>query len=94
MPIFIKLLATNIVASNFFGRSNNLETISKGFEFSSSPLSISVLESENNATSTPDIRAEQINNTNNNVKPSTAEILIADSNNKLSGSGSNYIHIS
>ena len=82
-------MATKIVASNFFGLSNNLEIISIGFEFSSKAESISVCVSENNATSAPDTNAEHNNKTNNNTTPNTieasnAKVFII----KLKGSGS------
>ena len=58
MPMFIKLLATNMVANNFLGRSNKLNMISIRLDLASNLFSISVLVSENKATSEPEIRAE------------------------------------
>ena len=90
--MFIKLLATNTVASNFFGRSNSNEIIWIRFDFSSKPFSISVLESENKATSAPEISAEHANNKNNKTKPETTETSIAIIKLlKLVGSGSKYV---
>ena len=91
IAMFIKLLATNMVANSFFGRSNSFEIISMGLDFASKPLSISVLVSENSATSAPEISAEQTKSKNNNAKPKTTEKSIAIINSfKLEGSGSNY----
>ena len=75
--MFIKLLATKIVASNFLGRSKRLAIIWMRLEFASNPFSISLLESENKATSAPEIRAEQANSKNNNTKPRTDEASTA-----------------
>ena len=70
IAIFIKLLATRIVANNFFGRSNNEEIKCMAEEFSSMPLSMLDLVKEKSATSAPEIRAEQANSiiSKNNVK--------------------------
>lgn len=87
--MLIKLLATNIVASNFFGRSNSLEIIEKAFGCSSNPVSISDLVNENMATSTPDTNAEQNNKIKSSTKPEiNAEFPEIKSNMKHEGSGS------
>lgn len=90
MPMFIKLLATNMVASNFFGRSSNFEITSKRFDLSSRPFSISVLVKEKNATSAPEIRAEHNNSTRRRIMPKNKETLSEENKiTKLEGSGSN-----
>ena len=58
--IFIKLLATRIVANNFLGRSKSLATNAIATDLFSRPSSILDLVKENNATSAPEINAEQI----------------------------------
>jgi len=58
MAMFIKLLATNMVANSFLGRSKSLDKISMGFDFCSKPSSISFAFKENKATSAPEISAE------------------------------------
>ena len=90
--MFIKLLATNIVANNFLGRSNSIAIICIRLDLASNPFSISVLVSENKATSAPEISAEQNSSKNNNTKPKTTETSIAITKLlKLVGSGSKYI---
>ena len=87
--MFIKLLATNIVASNFFGRSKSLVIIENAVGFSSNPLLKSERVNEKKATSAPEIRPEQINNTINRTMPDINEISTArNESNKLVGSGS------
>ena len=91
MAILIKLLATKIVASSFFGRSNSIEIIWIRLDFSFKPFSMSVLESENSATSAPEISAEHASSKNNNTKPKTTDTSIAVIKLlKLAGSGSKY----
>ena len=68
MAMFIKLFATKIVANNFLGRSNSLDTICVALELVNSPSSNCVGVKEKSATSTPDTNAEQPNKTNNNTK--------------------------
>ena len=63
MAIFIKLLATRIVANNFLGRSKSFAIMAKGTDLFSTPSSILDLVKENNATSAPEINAEQISRT-------------------------------
>ena len=48
--MLIKLLATNIVASNFLGRSKSVEMIENAFGCSFKPVSISDFFNENKAT--------------------------------------------
>jgi hypothetical protein len=59
MAIFIKLLATKIVANSFFGLSKSFEIIPMLFEFSKASLFKSDFVNEKIATSAPEIRAEQ-----------------------------------
>lgn len=89
MPIFIKLLATKIVANNFFGRSNSLDIILKTFGLSSKPFSISLRVNEKKATSAPEINAEHNNSAMSKIIPETNDVL-SDMENKikLAGSGS------
>ena len=71
IPILIKLLATSIVASNFLGFSSNPEI--------NFPLCISLVykssksfwSKENNATSEPEIKAEQKSNIATPKSPKT-----------------------
>ena len=58
IPIFIKLLATKMVANNFFGRRSRALIISSAFEGVFSCGSKSDLLNEKRATSAPEIRAE------------------------------------
>ena len=67
----MKLFATKIVANNFFGDFKRFEIVSVDFKSSLSNESICDLVKENNATSAPDIKAEQ-----NSIKKSN----ITDSN--------------
>ena len=64
IAIFIKLLATKIVANNFLGFDNNFLTIVKLAESSLSEdsSSKSVAVKEKKEISAPEINAEQINN--------------------------------
>ena len=55
----MKLLATRIVANNFFGLSNKTEIICIAPDLFSRPSLTLVLVNENRATSAPDIKAEQ-----------------------------------
>ena len=61
--MFIKLLATNIDANNFFGCFKSSIIISKDFDLLSFASSKSFCVSEKSATSAPDISAEQIKST-------------------------------
>ena len=66
IAIFIKLLATNIVANSFLGLSNKFFTILKlpDDSFSDGSSSKSEDVKEKNAISAPDIKAEQTNKIN------------------------------
>ena len=89
MPILIKLLATNIVASSFLGRSKSREMMLNDCGCSSRPESISDFTSEKKATSAPDIRAEQSRRITNSSMPDRKDISTDTSNEiKLGGSGS------
>ena len=95
MAMFIKLFATSMVAKSFLGLSNNFETIRNCLDSCSKPLSKSVLVKEKNATSAPEIRAEQSRRTNNSRIPIIKGRSNAKANNiKLEGSGSNFNLIS
>ena len=90
--MFIKLLATNIVASNFLGRSSKRDIILKAVGFSSKPLSKSDRVSEKNAISEPDISAEHNNSIISKIIPGIIEKpMVIKGNIKLEGSGSNVI---
>ena len=69
--MLMKLFATKIVANNFFGDFKSFEIVLVDFKLSLSNESICDLVRENNATSAPDIKAEQ-----NSIKKSN----ITDSN--------------
>ncbi len=88
--MFIKLLATSMVAKSFFGRSKRLEIILKVLGFSSKPVSISDRVKEKKATSAPEISAEQVSKTTSRIIPEIngrfTEINVII---KLEGSGSN-----
>lgn len=71
MAILIKLFATSMVANNFCGRSKRSATIFIALEPESISVLISVELNENNATSAPEISAEQTSNNNNKIKPNT-----------------------
>jgi len=69
IPMFIKLLATKIVASNFLGRCKSEFIIFRAFEEWLSSASKSAFVSEKRATSAPEIRAEQHNRIMRNNPP-------------------------
>ena len=69
--MLMKLFATKIVANNFFGDFKRSEIVLVDFKSSLPNESICDLVKENNATSAPDIKAEQ-----NSIKKSN----ITDSN--------------
>ena len=69
IPMFIKLLATKIVANNFFGRRKSEFIMFKAFEGLFSSASKSTFVSEKRATSAPEIRAEQHNRMIRNNPP-------------------------
>ena len=87
--MFIKLFVINIVANNFLGFSNNFTIIFSSFPLLESSFK-SVFESEKNATSVPETRAELINKTKRIIVLNVVNISTdAKSKNKISGSGSN-----
>ena len=57
--MLMKLFATKIVANNFFGDFKSFEIVLVDFKLSLSNKSICDLVKENNATSAPEIKAEQ-----------------------------------
>ena len=87
MAIFIKLLATRIVANSFLGFSNNEETI---FVFLEVLLSGSTSRSEGvkekNATSAPEISAENKSRSKHRAILATKVLSTRAKNNKLGGS--------
>lgn len=90
IAILIKLFATRIVASNFFGFSSKSETIRIGLEPFSEASSRSDLERENKATSAPEINAEQSKSKNSRARPKiNLRSKAIKKNDKLEGSGSN-----
>ena len=87
--ILIKLLATRIVANNFFGRSKSLAMISIVTDLPSTPSSILDLVKENNATSAPEINPEQMSKTISKTILVTNEVLVTNKFEiKTEGSGS------
>ena len=74
IPMFIKLLATKIVASNFFGRRKSEFIIFRAFEGLLSSASKSTFVSEKRATSAPEIRAEQHNKMIRNNTPNASVV--------------------
>ena len=89
IAIFIKLFATRIVASSFFGRSSSDAIICIADEFSSSPLSMLDLVNEKSATSAPDIRAEHANSITSNIILVINDVLVTNKfESKTEGSGS------
>jgi hypothetical protein len=87
--ILIKLLATRIVANNFFGRSKSLAMISIVTDLPSTPSSILDLVKENNATSAPEINPEQMSKTISKTILVTNEVLVTNKFEiKTVGSGS------
>ncbi len=93
--MFIKLLATRIVANNFLGRSKSFEIIMIRLSVCSS--SKTDLDKEKKATSAPEINAEKNNRINSNIKLKTSEntekSIVKNENNNLVGSGSNVIFL-
>ena len=89
IAIFIKLLATKMVASNFFGRSRSDVIIAMLFSCSSLGWLTSVFVRENNATSAPEIKAEQ-NKSKISMSILSKNDVLSDINaiNRLLGSGS------
>ena len=88
--MFIKLLAISMVASSFLGRSKSFAIIFIAADLFSKPSLISALVKENNATSAPDIRAEQIRSIIRSTLLEISDVLIANTfKTKTVGSGSN-----
>lgn len=86
-PMWLKLLATKMVASNFFGRCNNFE-IKLAFEASSSNnVAMSFCVSEKRATSAAETIAEQKRKNAIDKLPKTKFVSMALKKLKL-GSGS------
>ena len=89
MAMLIKLLATKIVANNFFGRSSKEATIPIAADFFSMPSSIFAFVSENKATSAPEIKAEHTSSTKSNTTLVINDVLETNKfENKTGGSGS------
>ena len=88
IAMLIKLLATRMVANNLLGFSSKLRTMSSRLEgsFSEEGSLMSDADSENRATSEPDIKAEQISRTKNKTMLVIWEILTSEMNNKPGGS--------
>ena len=79
----------NIVANNFLGFSNNFTILFSSFPLLESSFK-SVGESEKNATSVPETRAELISKTIRIIVLNVVNISTdVKSKNKISGSGSN-----
>ena len=75
IAMLTKLLATKIVASNFFGFSKSLEIIFPFEGFSCKISSIFFCDKENSATSAPETNAEQNSNANIVIKPNTKSVF-------------------
>ncbi len=89
--ILIKLLATKIVANSFLGFSNNRVIIEPLLPSSSIKSSRSFCESENKATSEPEIKAEQKSRKITAINPiSSSKSMVFV---KLEGSGSKVYYI-
>ena len=83
MATFIKLLATKIVANNFSGDLRSFNTNSEDLFSDVFNLVLSAGDNEKNATSDPDIKAEEIKSntmTINPIKTSIVKVLIIVSN--------------
>ena len=76
--MFIKLLATKIVANSFLGRSKSVAIINIAGDLFSKPSSKLDLVNENNATSAPEIRAEHISKIIRMIILVINEVLIAN----------------
>lgn len=95
IAMFIKLLATRMVANNLLGFSSKFRTISNFFEGSlSEDESLrSETDNENKATSDPDINAEHISKTKSKIILVIWEILTSEMNNKPGGSKSKIVFL-
>ena len=89
--ILIKLLAINIVASNFFGLSNSLLIKSIFFVLFSFAWSKWCLDREKNAISAPEISADESNKNIKTIISMPICQLKEKSMSKLMGSGSKGI---
>lgn len=67
IKILIKLFAIKMVANNFLGFSKRPEMTSNCVEFVLESFSRSAFDREKNATSVPEINAEDINKKNNPI---------------------------
>ena len=89
MAILIKLLATNMVAKSFLGRSNKEAIISIAEDLFSIPSSILDLVNEKSATSAPEINAEHASSIKSNTTLVMNDVLETNRfENKTEGSGS------
>ena len=75
IAILIKLLATNMVASNFFGRSKSDAIIAMAGDLFSKPSFTLDLVRENKPTSAPEINAEHNSKTMSNIILVIKEVL-------------------
>ena len=91
MAIFIKLLATRMVANSFLGLESSLAIILPTGVLEKSSSFTSVVESEKKATSAPEIRAEHMRSNKRMLTFSTITPFDTSSiDKKLEGSGSKY----
>ena len=94
IAILIKLLATKIVASNFFGFDKSFSTNTNRFEGESSSEGCkSVADKEKNATSAPEIRAEHNKSVNSMTILVICVILRRKIKSKLGGSISKIVRL-
>jgi hypothetical protein len=85
----MKLLATNMVANNFLGRSRSFARICMGTDLFSKPSLILDLVKENKATSAPEIKPEHMSSTTSNTILEINEVLVTNKFEiKTVGSGS------
>ena len=89
IAIFIKLLATSIEASNFFGCVRSSIMISKDFDLVFLASSKSFWVREKSATSAPEISPEAINSTKSPMRPGISDEF--KSGTMLKSSEFNYI---
>ena len=75
MAIFIKLLDTNIVASNLRGESRSFSAVFATFDLLFFKLSISFGVREKKATSEPDTKADKNNNTTERIIPNINDVV-------------------
>ena len=89
IKILIKLLAIKMVANNFFGRSNNVET--RVVFLDSSASFKTVFDNEKKATSDPETNADNRSKTKRAIIPIVNDQSMVINKNKLEGSGSNIM---